>query len=73
MVVTTNLNSNTKSNGKITEVTVNNKLNLIRFFVDIKTRPLGSIALPFEIKKSLPGLTDRVGKKIFPQELNACP
>ena len=26
MVVTTNLNSNTKSNGKTTEVTVNNKL-----------------------------------------------
>ena len=52
MVVTTNLNSNTKSNGKITEVNVNNKLNLIRFFVDIKTRPLGSIALPFEIKKA---------------------
>ena len=26
MVVTANLNSNTKSDGKITEVTVNNKL-----------------------------------------------
>ena len=65
MVVTTNLNSNTKSNGKITEVTVNNKLNLIRFFVDIKTRPLGSIALPFEIKNACLALRIELEKKFF--------
>ena len=31
MVVTTNLNSNAKSNGKITEKTVNNKLKSYTF------------------------------------------
>ena len=46
MVVTANLSSNTKSNGKITEKTVNNKLKSWRIL-----RPLGSIVLPFEIKK----------------------
>ena len=33
MVVTTNLNSNTKSNGKITEVTVNSKLKSNTFLL----------------------------------------
>ena len=44
MVVTANLNSNTKSNGKITEKTVNNNT-----FLGGYLRPLGSIVLPFEI------------------------
>ena len=46
MAVTTNLNSNTKSNGKITEMTLNNKLKSNTF--------LRGFVLPFEIKKEVP-------------------
>ena len=52
MTVTTNLNSNTKSNEKITEMTLNNKLKTIKYVSSRILRPLGSIALRFEIKKA---------------------
>ena len=52
MAVTTNLNSNTKRYGKITEITQSNKLKSTEYVSSRILRPLGSIVLPFKIKKA---------------------